>query len=89
MGASFKPGTEESIKNFRTYQTMAITLGCTRFLLGFQYALAGAFVCRKYKTLILPFVLIVSTFFLSGTGLVAVRIESPFPRGATELTVGW
>ncbi|KAL2071971.1 hypothetical protein VTL71DRAFT_11314 [Oculimacula yallundae] len=74
-GSTFNPGTSDSYKYYRFYQTMAIILGLTRFLMACQYAIVAYFVCRKYKSLIVPFVLIIFTFLVSGACLSATNLS--------------
>jgi hypothetical protein len=72
LGFTFAPGGKESVKAYRIYQTLAIVMGLSRFFLALQYAVVAAFVCRKYKKLILPFILIIAILLSSGTALVVV-----------------
>jgi hypothetical protein len=72
VGFTFAPGGKESVKSYRVYQTLAIVMGISRFLLAIQYAVVGAFVCRKYKKLVWPFLIIVLVLFASGGSLLAV-----------------
>lgn len=72
VGANFNPGTYESMKYYRIYETMATVIGLVRLLLAIQYTIVAAFVCRKYKNLIIPFILIIFTFLISGACFIAV-----------------
>jgi len=49
-------------------------LGITRFVLAIQYAITAFFVVPKYKSLRLPFFLLVFGFLISGAALLAVSM---------------
>lgn len=71
VGSSFSPGSYDSAKNFRIYQTMAAALGISRILLGIQHAVLASFVCPKYKELRVPLAAIVCTYFVCGGAIFA------------------
>jgi hypothetical protein len=74
IGTNFNPGGVDSDKNYRIYQLMAVILGITRFVLAIQYAITAFFVVPKYKSLRLPFFLLVFGFLISGAALLAVSM---------------
>jgi hypothetical protein len=89
VGFTFAPGGKDSVKAYRIYQTLAIVMGISRYFLAIQYAVVGAFVCRKYKKLIWPFLIIIMVLLGSGSSLLAVGdpIHTLFPQShANELT---
>lgn len=66
VGTSFSPKDKDASKNYRIYQTLAVLLAISRWLLAIQYGVVACFVVRKHKKLILPFLLIIATLVASG-----------------------
>jgi hypothetical protein len=73
VGTSFSPSDKDAPKNYRIYQTLAVLLAVSRWLLAIQYGVVASFVLRKHKNLILPFLLIIATLLVSGTVCFLVR----------------
>lgn len=88
VGTTFNPGGEGSDKNYRIYQLMAVILGITRFVLAIQYSITAYYVVPLYKKLLLPFLLLIFTFVISGAGLLAVSTtttDKPYRNRANSL----
>jgi hypothetical protein len=60
------PAEKDAKKNYRIYQTLAILLAMSRWLLAIQYSIVAVFVVQKHKKLTLPLALIISTMVVSG-----------------------
>jgi hypothetical protein len=67
VGTSFSPKDKDASKNYRIYQTLAVLLAMSRWLLAIQYGVVACFVVRIHKKLILPFILIIAMLVVSGT----------------------
>jgi hypothetical protein len=76
VGASFEPANEEAKANYKIYQSLTVVLGITRFFLAIQYFIVACYVTPKYKNVLLPFVLTIVVFLVSGAALFGVRIYS-------------
>jgi hypothetical protein len=60
------PAEKDAKKNYRIYQTLAILLAMSRWLLAIQYSIVAVFVVQKHEKLTLPLALIISTMVVSG-----------------------
>lgn len=71
VGSTFSPGSSDSAKNFRIYQTMAAALGISRTLLAIQHAVVAYFVLPGYRELRFPLLAIVCMYVGSGAAILS------------------
>jgi hypothetical protein len=76
VGANFNPANAEAGANYRIYKALTTILGITRIFLAMQYLVVAFYVVPKYRKVLLPFILIIGVFLVSGVILLAVSTIS-------------
>lgn len=77
VGANFDPGDAEASKNYRIYQALTTMLGITRLFLAMQYTVVACYVVPRYRNVLIPFILTVGVFIISGGALLGVSLPTP------------
>jgi hypothetical protein len=85
VGASFDPAAVGAAKDYRIYQALTLMLGITRIVLAIQYTVVACFVVPKYRNVLLPFMLTIGVYLISGATFLGVRDKSLNPFGQTKL----